>query len=104
MADIESMFYQVIVPDCDSSFLRFLLWKDSDLVREYTSSDPFRHRLARIAHSVRQQKIISMAFLQASLTLLKGISKWMTVSSPSLPTLFSMLTAYESYFHVLVLR
>ena len=34
MADIESMFYQVIVPDCDSSFLRFLLWKDSDLVRE----------------------------------------------------------------------
>ena len=28
----------------------------------------------------------------------------MTVSSPSLPTLFSMLTVYESYFHVLVLR
>ena len=34
MAYIESVFYQVIVPDCDSSFLRFLEWENGDLVRE----------------------------------------------------------------------
>ena len=34
MAHIESMFYQVMLPDCDSSFLRFLGWEDGDLVRE----------------------------------------------------------------------
>ena len=34
IADIESMFYQVTVPDCDSSFLRFLWWENGDLARE----------------------------------------------------------------------
>ena len=34
MADIESMFYQVIVWDCDVSFLRFLWWEDDDWAHE----------------------------------------------------------------------
>ena len=34
IADIESMFYQVTVPDCDSSFPRFLWWENGDLARE----------------------------------------------------------------------
>ena len=34
MADIESMFYQVRVPDRDSTFLRFLCWDDGDAKRE----------------------------------------------------------------------
>ena len=33
MADIESMFYQVLVPDHDSSFLRFL-WLDNGNMAE----------------------------------------------------------------------
>lgn len=31
MADIESMFYHVRVPDHDTSFLRFLWWEDGDM-------------------------------------------------------------------------
>ena len=34
MADIEAMFYQVRVPDRDSSFLRFLWWEDGDMAQE----------------------------------------------------------------------
>ena len=34
MADIESMFHQVRVPDPDSSFLRFLWWEDGNMARE----------------------------------------------------------------------
>ena len=34
MADTDSMFYQVTVPDCDSSFLRFLWWENGELARE----------------------------------------------------------------------
>ena len=33
MADIEAMFHQVRVPECDRSFLRFLWWPDGDLSR-----------------------------------------------------------------------
>ena len=34
MADIESMFHQLRVPDSDSTFLRFLWWDDGDTTRE----------------------------------------------------------------------
>lgn len=34
MADIESMFYQVRIPDSDADFLRFLWWTDGDLTKE----------------------------------------------------------------------
>ena len=34
MADIESMFHQVRVPDRDTTFLRFLWWDDGDTTRE----------------------------------------------------------------------
>ena len=34
MADIESMFHQVRVPDRDSTFLSFLWWDDGDTTRE----------------------------------------------------------------------
>lgn len=34
MADIESMFYQVRLPEEDSDLLRFLWWPDSDLKQE----------------------------------------------------------------------
>ena len=34
MADIESMFHQVRVPDPDSSFLRFLWWQDGNMASE----------------------------------------------------------------------
>ncbi|XP_045161949.2 uncharacterized protein LOC123526762 [Mercenaria mercenaria] len=31
MGDIDSMFYQVRVPECDASLLRFLWWEDGDI-------------------------------------------------------------------------
>ena len=34
MADIESMFHQVRVPDRDSTFLRFPWWDDGDMMQE----------------------------------------------------------------------
>ncbi|XP_068696909.1 uncharacterized protein [Montipora foliosa] len=34
MADVESMFYQVRVPEKDSSFLRFLWWDDDNMATE----------------------------------------------------------------------
>ena len=34
MADIESMFHQVGVPDADSFFLRFFWWEDGNMPRE----------------------------------------------------------------------
>ncbi|XP_033111441.1 uncharacterized protein LOC117112462 [Anneissia japonica] len=36
MSDIESMFYQVRVPDADSDFLRFLWYKNSDRLKPIT--------------------------------------------------------------------
>ena len=33
MADIQEMFHQVRVPECDRSFLRFLWWPNGDLSR-----------------------------------------------------------------------
>ena len=44
MADIESMFHQVRVPEHDSSFLRFLWWDDGNLageVQEYQMLSSF---------------------------------------------------------------
>ena len=34
MADIEAMFFQVQVPDHDSSFLCFLWWEDGHMVQD----------------------------------------------------------------------
>ena len=42
------------------------------------SLEPFRHQLVQILRSVRQLKIISTAFLEASLTVSKGIFLWTT--------------------------
>ena len=78
MADIESMFHQVRVPDPDSSFLRFLWWEDGNMAHELQEYqmvvhllEPFHHRLAQISHSARQQKIIVTASLLTSSTQLK---------------------------------
>ena len=70
MADIEAMFYQVRVPDRDSSFLRFLWWEDGDMVQEvqeyqclFTFLEPYRPRLALISHFEGLQRITRVAFL-----------------------------------------
>ena len=70
MADIEAMFYQVRVPDRDSSFLRFLWWEDGDMaqeVQEYQMLvhllEPYRLRLALISHFEGLQRITRVAFL-----------------------------------------
>lgn len=52
MADMESIFYQVRVPDPHSSLLCFLWWEDGSVARElqeYQMAEPFQHRLTQIS-------------------------------------------------------
>jgi len=43
MADIQSMFYQVLVPIEERSFLRFLWWDDSDLTKPIVDNEMHVH-------------------------------------------------------------
>lgn len=86
MADTESMFYQVTVPDHESSFPRFLWWENVDLAREPQEFQMVVHPFGAVSspacanlRSVRKLKIISTAFLQTSLTLSKGVFMWTSV-------------------------
>ena len=49
MADIESMFHQVRVPEHDSSFLRFLWWNDGNLVKKVQEYQMLVHLLGAIS-------------------------------------------------------
>ena len=49
MADIESMFHQVRVPDRDSTFLRFLWWDDGDTTREVEEYQMLVHLFGSIS-------------------------------------------------------
>ena len=49
MADIEAMFYQVRVPDRDSSSLRFLWWEDGDMTREVQEYQMLVHLFGAIS-------------------------------------------------------
>ena len=49
MADIEAMFYQVRVPDRDSSFLRFLCWKDGNMAQEVQEYQMLVHLFGTIS-------------------------------------------------------
>ena len=49
MADIESMFYQVRVPDSDSSFLRFLWWEDGNMAGDLQEYQMLLHLFGAIS-------------------------------------------------------
>ena len=49
MADIESMFHQVRVPDPDSSFLRFLWWEDGNMASELQEYQMVVHSFVTIS-------------------------------------------------------
>ena len=49
MADIESMFHHVRVPDRDSTFLRFLWWDDGDTTREVQEYQMLVHLFGAIS-------------------------------------------------------
>ena len=49
MADIESMFHQVRVPDRDSRFLRFLWWDDGDTTQEVQEYQMLVHLFGAIS-------------------------------------------------------
>ena len=49
MADIEEMFYQVRVPDCNSSFLRFLWWEDGNMAQEVQEYQMLVHLFGAIS-------------------------------------------------------
>ncbi|XP_074639484.1 uncharacterized protein LOC141897759 [Acropora palmata] len=49
MADIESMFHQVRVPEDDSSFLRFLWWDDGNLAKEVQEYQMLVHLFGAIS-------------------------------------------------------
>ena len=49
MADIEAMFYQVRVPDRNSSFLHFLWWDDGNMAREVQEHQMLVHLLGAIS-------------------------------------------------------
>ena len=49
MADIESMFHQVRVPEHDSSFLRFLWWDDGNLTKEVQEYQMLVHLFGAIS-------------------------------------------------------
>ena len=49
MADIESMFYQVRVPDSDSSFLRFLWWEDGNMAGDLQEYQMLVHLFGAIS-------------------------------------------------------
>ena len=51
MADIEAMFYQVRVPDRDSSFLRFLWWEDGNMAHEVQEYQMIVHLFGAISSS-----------------------------------------------------
>ena len=48
MADIEAMFHQVRVPECDRSFLRFLWWPDGNLSRALAEYQMTVHLLSAV--------------------------------------------------------
>ena len=48
MADVESMFHQVRVPDPDSSFLCFLWWEDGNMAPELQEYQVFVHLFGAI--------------------------------------------------------
>ncbi|PFX14081.1 hypothetical protein AWC38_SpisGene21795 [Stylophora pistillata] len=52
MADIEAMFHQVKVPDCDRSFLRFLWWPDGDLSRALAEYQMIVHLFGAVSSPV----------------------------------------------------
>lgn len=52
MVDIEAMFYQVRVPDRDSSFLRFLWWDDGDMAREVQEYQMLVHLFGAVSSPV----------------------------------------------------
>jgi len=49
MADVESMFHQVRVPEHDSSFLRFLWWDDGNLAKEVQEYQMLVHLFGAIS-------------------------------------------------------
>ena len=49
MADIESMFHQVRVPELESSFLRFLWWDDGNLAKEVQEYQMLVHLFGAIS-------------------------------------------------------
>ena len=52
MADIEAIFYQIRVPDHDSSFLHFLWWDDGNMAREVQDYQMLVHLFGAISSPV----------------------------------------------------
>ena len=52
MADIEAIFYQIRVPDRDSSFLHFLWWDDGNIAREVQDYQMLVHLFGAISSPV----------------------------------------------------
>ena len=63
MADIESMYYQVRIPEADRKFVRFFWWEDNDLRREPVEYEMWVHPFGAIS----SKSCVTFALHQAAL-------------------------------------
>ena len=111
MADIESMFHQVRVPDPDSFFLRFFWWEDGNMARELQEYQMVIHLFGATLSPPCQNLALRKtaqdnrySFPPDVINTVKRNFMLMIVSSPSLPRRkpLSMLAVYALYCHVVL--
>ena len=69
MADIESMYYQVRIPEADRKFVRFFWWEDDDLQREPVEYEMCVHPFGAIS----SKSCVTFALHQAALDNQKNL-------------------------------